>query len=41
MSPPRYASLMNAAFTEMGVAYAVDGQSALGVYWAQLFATLR
>jgi uncharacterized protein YkwD len=40
-SPPHCANLMNAAFTEMGVAFAVDGKSDMGVYWAQAFGTPR
>jgi uncharacterized protein YkwD len=40
-SPTHCANLMNAGFTEMGVAYAVDTKSNLGVYWAQAFGTPR
>lgn len=40
-SPPHCANLMNPVFTEMGVAYAVDAKSAMGVYWAQSFGTPR
>ena len=40
-SPPHCANLMNPGFTEMGVAYAVDRGSELGVYWAQTFGTPR
>jgi uncharacterized protein YkwD len=40
-SPPHCANLMNAASTEMGVAFAVDRTSKLGVYWAQEFGTPR
>lgn len=40
-SPPHCANLMNPAFTEMGVAFAVDRTSKLGVYWAQEFGTPR
>lgn len=36
-SPPHCAVLMNAAFTEMGVAYAVNPASAMGIYWTQTF----
>jgi uncharacterized protein YkwD len=32
---------MNPAFTEMGVAFAVDRKSKLGVYWTQEFGTPR
>lgn len=40
-SPPHCANLMNPAFTEMGVAFAVDPGSAMGVYWTQAFGTPR
>jgi uncharacterized protein YkwD len=40
-SPPHCANLMNPVFTEMGVAYAVDRASDMGVYWAQAFGTPR
>jgi uncharacterized protein YkwD len=40
-SPPHCANLMNPVFTEMGVAYAVDVKSEMGVYWAQEFGTPR
>ena len=40
-SPPHCANLMNPVFTEMGVAYAVDAKSAMGVYWTQSFGTPR
>ena len=40
-SPPHCANLMNGAFTEMGVAYAVNAKSEMGVYWAQEFGTPR
>lgn len=40
-SPRHCANLMNPAFTEMGVAVAVDRKSKLGVYWTQEFGTLR
>lgn len=36
-SPAHCANLMNALFTEMGVAYAVNAASAMGVYWTQEF----
>jgi len=32
---------MNPAFTEMGVAFAVNPKSKMGVYWAQEFGTRR
>jgi len=40
-SPGHCANLMNAAYTEMGVAYAVNADSRMGVYWAQLFGAPR
>ena len=40
-SPPHCANLMNPAFTEMGVAFAVSPRSEMGVYWAQAFGTPR
>jgi uncharacterized protein YkwD len=40
-SPPHCANLMNPAYTEMGVAFAVDAASDMGVYWAQAFGTPR
>jgi uncharacterized protein YkwD len=40
-SPPHCANVMNPTFTEMGVAYATDARSELGVYWAQVFGTPR
>jgi uncharacterized protein YkwD len=40
-SPPHCANLMNPAFTEMGVAFAVDPASEMGVYWTQAFGTPR
>lgn len=40
-SPPHCRNLMNGAFTEMGVAYAVNAKSEMGVYWAQEFGTPR
>jgi uncharacterized protein YkwD len=36
-SPPHCANLMNPGFTEMGVGYAVNKDSADGIYWAQVF----
>ncbi len=38
-NPEHCANLMNPAFTEMGVAYAVDSRSDMGVYWSQAFGT--
>ncbi|MCK9379474.1 MAG: CAP domain-containing protein [Sulfuritalea sp.] len=40
-SPTHCANLMNPVFTEMGVAFAVDQKSKLGVYWTQDFGTPR
>ncbi|HEY5559832.1 MAG TPA: CAP domain-containing protein, partial [Steroidobacteraceae bacterium] len=37
-SPRHCANLMDADYVDMGVAYAVESQSAAGVYWAQVFA---
>lgn len=38
-SPEHCANVMNPAFAEMGVAYAVDSRSDMGVYWSQAFGT--
>ncbi len=40
-SPEHCANLMNPAFTEMGVAFAVDPGSEMGVYWTQTFGRPR
>ncbi len=40
-SPTHCANLMNPAFTEMGVAFAVDRKSRMGVYWTQEFGAPR
>jgi uncharacterized protein YkwD len=40
-SPPHCENLMNGAYTEMGVAFAVNRASDMGVYWAQTFGTPR
>lgn len=32
---------MGAQFTEMGVAFVVNPQSKLGIYWMQMFGTPR
>lgn len=40
-SPRHCANLMNADFSAMGVAFAVEPQSASGIYWTQLFASPR
>ena len=36
-SPPHCKNLMQPVYTEMGVAFAVDPKSRMGVYWTQLF----
>lgn len=40
-SPPHCANLMSQAYREMGVAFAVNAKSKMGVYWAQEFGTAR
>ena len=40
-SPDHCANLMNPTFSEMGVAYAVDSNSDMGVYWTQAFGAPR
>lgn len=40
-SPGHCANIMNAAFTEMGAAYATNEDSAAGSYWTQVFGTPR
>lgn len=40
-SPTHCANLMNGRYTEMGVAFAVNATSSMGVYWVQLFGTPR
>jgi uncharacterized protein YkwD len=40
-SPGHCANLMNPAYTEMGVAFAVNSRSAMGVYWTQAFGAPR
>jgi uncharacterized protein YkwD len=40
-SPPHCANLMNPAYAEMGVAFAVNRDSKFGVYWTQVFGTPR
>ena len=40
-SPGHCANLMNPAFTEMGVAFAINAASEMGIYWAQAFGTPR
>ncbi len=40
-SPGHCANLMNAGYTEIGVAAAVNSKSAMGVYWVQVFGTPR
>lgn len=38
-SPGHCANLMNPAFTQMGVAYAVNPTGKMGIYWTQVFGT--
>lgn len=38
-SPPHCANVMNPQYAEMGVAFVVDRNSELGVYWTQVFGT--
>jgi uncharacterized protein YkwD len=38
-SPGHCANLMNAQFSELGAAYAVDPKSDAGIYWTALFGT--
>ncbi len=40
-SPGHCANLMQADFTEMGLAYAINLQAAAGIYWAQVFGRPR
>lgn len=40
-SPTHCVNLMNPVYTETGVAFAVDRNSELGVYWTQVFGTPR
>jgi uncharacterized protein YkwD len=40
-SPGHCATLMSPSFTEMGVAYAVDNNSASGIYWTEVFGRPR
>jgi len=40
-SPGHCSAIMNAAFMEMGVAYAVNAESEAGIYWAQEFGRPR
>jgi hypothetical protein len=40
-TPPPCANRMNPAFTEMGVAFAVNPKSKMGGYWARAFGTPR
>ena len=40
-SPSHCANLMNPVYTEMGVAFAVNTASEMGVYWAQVFGAPR
>jgi len=41
LSPGHCANVMNPVFTEMGLAYAVNLDSAEGIYWAQVFGRPR
>jgi uncharacterized protein YkwD len=40
-SPEHCATLMNGTYSEMGVAFAVNPNSAAGIYWSQVFASPR
>jgi uncharacterized protein YkwD len=40
-SPKHCANLMSPSFTEMGVAYAVNSNSASGIYWTEVFGRPR
>lgn len=40
-SAPHCANLMNPAYTEMGIAFAINPASDAGVYWVQVFGTPR
>jgi uncharacterized protein YkwD len=40
-SPTHCANIMNAGFTQMGAAYAVNPDSNTGIYWTQVFGTPR
>ena len=40
-SPRHCGNLMSADYSEMGVAYAVEPQSAVGIYWVQMLAAPR
>ncbi len=40
-SPGHCANLMSPAYTDMGAAFAVNTQSSGGIYWAQVFGTVR
>ncbi len=40
-SPPHCANLMSPAYTEMGVAFAINPKSEMGVYWSQEFGAPR
>jgi uncharacterized protein YkwD len=40
-SPEHCRTLMNGTYTEMGVAFAVNPDSAAGIYWSQVFASPR
>jgi uncharacterized protein YkwD len=40
-SPGHCANLMNSAYSEIGIAFAIERNSRFGVYWAQVFAAPR
>jgi uncharacterized protein YkwD len=40
-SPHHCANMMNASFTQMAVAYAINPQQEIGIYWAQEFGRPR
>ena len=40
-SPGHCANLMSGSYSEMGVAFAINKSSAMGVYWAQVFGSPR
>ena len=40
-SPTHCATLMNPVYTDMGAAFAINGNSEMGVYWTQNFGTPR
>lgn len=40
-SPGHCANIMSPAYAEMGVAFAVNNQSTSGIYWVQVFGTMK